>query len=174
MSFEIYDASAPVFASTLTNMAAWLDKALAGGADEAVLMQSRLAPDMRAFPAQIQMASDAAKGAVARLTGIAAPAMADTEASFAELEDRCRRTVAFIQSVDRSAFEGADTREIELKFPNGMGYRFDGADFLLKFALPNFFFHATTAYALLRAQGVNVGKADFLQHLGQPIVMDPS
>lgn len=168
MSFTIYDASAPVFTAALTNMQAWLDKALAEGKAEAVLMEARLAPDMRPFPAQIQMSSDTAKSAVARLAGVEAPAMPDTEASFAELKARCQRTIDFIQSVPASAFDGADEREVVLKFPNGMGYRFTGHSYLTGFALPNFFFHVTTAYALLRANGVTVGKPDFLQHLGPP------
>jgi hypothetical protein len=172
MSFTIYDASVPVFVNVLTNMEVWLDKALAEGKGEAVLLEARLAPDMRPFPAQIQMASDSAKNAIARLAGIEAPAMPDTESSFAELKDRCRRTVAFVNSVDRSALDGAEAREVVLKFPNGMGYRFAGREYLTGFALPNFFFHATTAYALLRAQGVGLGKPDFLQHLGLPIQID--
>lgn len=168
MSFTIYDASAPVFTAALTNMQAWLDKALAEGKSEAALMEARLAPDMRPFPAQFQMASDSAKNAVARLAGIEAPSMPDTEASFAELKARCQRTIDFIQSVPRSAFEGADARTVELKFPNGSGYRFEGGAYLTGFALPNFLFHVTTAYALLRAGGVAVGKPDFLAHLGPP------
>jgi hypothetical protein len=172
MSFTIYDASAAVFTRAMTNIGAWLDKALAEGKDETALMEGRLSPDMRPLTFQIQTASDSAKGAVARLTGIEAPPMADTEASFAELKDRCARTVAFIEGVDRSAFEGAAEREVVLKFGGGMGYRFTGAAFLTGFALPNFFFHVTTAYAILRAAGVGIGKADFLQHLGQPISVD--
>jgi hypothetical protein len=168
MSFAIYDASAPVFVASLTNIQAWLDKALAEGKDAATLIDTRLAPDMRPFSAQIQMASDSAKGAVARLTGLEAPSMADTETSFVELKDRCQRTIDFIQGVDRSAFDGAEDRQVELKFPNGAGYRFVGRDYLTGFALPNFFFHVTTAYALLRANGVGLGKPDFLQHLGPP------
>jgi hypothetical protein len=168
MSFAIYDASAPLFIASLTNMQDWLDKALAEGKDEAALRDARLAPDMRPLSAQIQMASDSAKGAVARLAGFEAPSMADTEASFAELKDRCRRTIDFIKSVERSAFDGAEDRQIELTFPNGMGYRFRGGDYLTGFALPNFFFHVTTAYGLLRANGVALSKPDFLQHLGPP------
>lgn len=171
MSFTIYDASAPVFVRAMTNISAWLDKALAEGKSEAELLEARLAPDMRPFTAQVQMSSDTAKNTIARLTGVEAPAMPDTEASFAELKDRCRRTIEFVQSVDRSAIEAGAEREIVLSFPNGMGYRFDGGAFLTGFALPNFFFHVTTAYAILRAQGVGVGKPDFLQHLGQPIQM---
>jgi hypothetical protein len=123
---------------------------------------------MRPLTFQIQTASDTAKGAVARLTGVTAPAMADTETTFAELKARCLDTVAFIRSVPASAYEGAEDRTVELKFPNGMGYRFDGGHYLTGFVLPNFFFHVTTAYALLRANGVSLGKPDFLQHLGPP------
>ena len=167
MSFSIHEASAPLFIASLKNMSAWLDKAAEHGV-EAELLTARLAADMRALPAQFQMASDAAKGPIARLTGVEAPAMADTEASFAELRERCARTIAFIQSVPPAAYEGSEDREVVLKFPNGMGYRFTGRAYLTGFALPNFFFHVTTAYAILRAAGVPLGKSDFLQHLGQP------
>jgi hypothetical protein len=169
MAFSIYDASAPVFTASLGNMRAWLDKA--GDAAEADLLTARLAPDMHPLPRQFQMASDAAKGAVARLAGLTPPPMADTEASFAELKDRIDRTIAFINGVDPALIAAGATREIALKFPNGMGYRFTGAAFLTGFALPNFFFHATTAYAILRANGVPVGKGDFLMHLGMPEAM---
>jgi hypothetical protein len=169
MSFTIYDASAPVFVNAMTVMQDWLDKALSEGKDEAALMEARLAPDMFAFPRQIQLASDAAKAAVARLAGIEAPSMPDTEASFAELKARCQKTIDFIRSVERSKLDGAENRPITVRFPNGMGYQFAGKDFLTGFALPNFFFHVTTTYALLRAAGVGVGKPDFLAHLGQPV-----
>jgi len=167
MSFDMYDASVPVFVNLLTNMRAWLDKATSEK-DEAVLMEARLAPDMRPLPAQFQMASDSAKNALARLTGTEAPAMADTEASFAELKDRCDRTIAYLNGIDRSALNGSEEREVVLKFPNGQGYRWAGAAYLTGFALPNFLFHATTAYAILRSAGVTLGKPDFLQHLGPP------
>lgn len=167
MTLSIFDASVPVFVNSLTDMAGWLDKA-AEGRDEAGLMAARLAPDMRPFPAQIQIASDTAKGAVARLAGVDAPKMADTEASFAELKERIARTVAFIDGVGRDAFHGAETREINLMLGQGRAYRFTGADFLTRFSLPNFFFHVTTAYAILRNQGVPLGKGDFLRHIGPP------
>jgi hypothetical protein len=170
MTFSLYDASAPVFVTMLTNMRAWLDKA-AGEKAEAELLEARLAPDMRPLAAQYQMASDSAKNAIARLSGIEAPAMADDEASFAELRLRCDRTIAFIESADRAALDASGDREVELRFPNGMGYRFIGRDYLTRFALPNFFFHATTAYAILRAAGVSMGKPDFLQHLGPPNIL---
>ncbi len=167
MSFTIYDASAPVFVATLKNMRAWLDKAAAEG-DPAALVDARLAEDMKPLTAQYQFASDSAKNAIARLAGIEPPVMPDTETSFAELQDRCDKTVAFIESVDPAVLAGSEGREVQIKFPNGMGYRFTGGDYLRRFALPNFYFHATTAYAILRAQGVSLGKPDYLAHLGMP------
>jgi hypothetical protein len=172
MSFSIYDASAPVFINTFTVMQAWLDKALAEGKDEKALMDARLAPDMYPLPKQIQIASDTAKGCIARLVGVDAPSMADTEASFAELKARCQKTIDFIKSVDRSAFDDAETRQVVLRLPGGVGYKFVGKDYLTSFALPNFFFHVTTTYALLRGAGVNIGKPDFLAYLGQPVTLD--
>lgn len=167
MSFTLYDASAPVFIQSLKNMSAWLDKA-SPEKSESELMEARLAPDMRPLVGQFQMASDSAKNAVGRLCGIDAPSMPDTEASFAELKDSCARTVAFIEGVPPSKYTGAEDRIVALKFPNGMGYQFTGSTYLTGFALPNFFFHVTTAYAILRAAGVSLGKPDFLQHLGPP------
>ncbi|MCJ2049136.1 DUF1993 family protein [Methylobacterium sp. J-070] len=167
MSISLHDVSVPIFVNGLRNMSAWLDKA-ASEKPEAALLLGRLAPDMRPLPAQYQMASDSAKNAVARLAGIEAPAMPDVEASFAELKERCARTIAFVEGVDPAALAPAAEREVELKFPNGMGYRFTGQAYLTGFALPNFFFHVTTAYAILRGAGVTLGKPDFLQHLGPP------
>ena len=171
MAFGLFEASVPVFVNSLTNMRGWLDKA-ASEKSEAELMDARLAPDMRPLPAQYQMASDTAKNALARLTGTDAPSMPDTEKSFAELKDRCDRTIAYLQGFDASSLSGSDDRQIELKFPNGSGYRFVGAQYLAGFALPNFFFHVTTAYAILRNAGVSLGKPDFLQHLGPPNLSD--
>ncbi len=168
MPFTIYEASAPVFLAMLRNIPDWLDKALAQGKSEAELMEARLAPDMFPFSRQIQIVSDAAKSGVARLAGMEPPSMPDTETSFAELKARLQKTIAFIESVDPKSFEGGEDREVVLKFPNGQGYRFTGREFLTKFALPNFYFHCTTAYALLRANGVEIGKPDFLAHCGPP------
>lgn len=167
MSFGMYDASVPVFVNSLTNMRDWLDKA-AEEKSEAALIEARLAPDMRPFPAQYQMASDSAKNALARLTGTEAPSMPDTETSFAELRDRCNRTIDYLKSFDPASLAGSEDREVVIKFPNGTGYRFPGAQYLAGFALPNFFFHVTTAYGILRNAGVSVGKRDFLQHLAAP------
>jgi hypothetical protein len=151
----------------LRSMRAWLDKAAAEG-DEAALIGGRLAPDMHPLPRQYQIACDTAKLAVKRLSGVDAPVMEDTEASFDELRDRIDRTIAYIESVDRTAFEGAEDREVVIRFPSGQGYRFSGGDYLNRFALPNFYFHATAAYAILRNAGITVGKPDYLQYLGAP------
>jgi len=167
MSFGMWNASVPVFVNSLTNMREWLDKA-AQEKDPAALMEARLAPDMRPLPAQYQMASDSAKNALARLTGTEAPSMPDTETSFAELRDRCDRTIDYVKGFDTRSLEGSADREVAIKFPNGTGYRFRGAEYLTGFALPNFFFHNTTAYAILRNAGVSLGKPDFLRHLGPP------
>src|SRR3982750_2325601 len=167
MAFGIYEASVPIFVNMLTDMRAWLDKALQE-MDEAALMEARLAPDMRPLPAQYQMASDSAKNALARLTGTDAPSMPDTEQTFAALTDRCDRTIDYLKSFSRESLSESQDREVVIKFPNGTGYRFAGGQYLAGFALPNFFFHVTTAYAILRNAGVSVGKPDFLQHLGPP------
>jgi uncharacterized protein len=167
MSFGMWNASVPVFVNSLTNMREWLDKA-EQEKDAAALMEARLAPDMRPLPAQYQMASDSAKNALARLTGTEAPSMPDTETSFAELRDRCDRTIDYVKDFDARLLEGSEDREIVIKFPNGTGYRFRGAEYLAGFALPNFFFHNTVAYAILRNAGVSLGKPDFLRHLGPP------
>ncbi len=171
MAFTIYDASVPVFVNSLSDMRAWLDKA-AAQEPESELVGMRLAPDMKPLTAQFQMASDTAKNAIARLAGIDAPSMPDTEISFADLRERCDRTIAFVESVDPAGLAGSAQRIVELKFPNGMGYRFAGSAYLTGFALPNFFFHVTTSYAILRAAGVSLGKPDFLQHLGRPNLVE--
>lgn len=167
MTFNIYDTTVPVFTNGLTAMQGWLDKA-AAEKPEAQLIEARLAPDMNPLPAQFQLASDTAKNAIGRLSRIDAPAMADTETSFAELRERCDKTIAFIQSVDPAILAASADRDIILKLPNGTGWRFTGGDYVTRFALPNFFFHVTAAYAILRAAGVSLGKPDFLQHLGPP------
>lgn len=171
MSFGMWEASVPVFVNSLTNMRDWLAKA-AVEKSEAAIIEARLAPDMRPFPAQYQMASDSAKNALARLTGTEAPSMPDTEKSFAELSDRCARTIAYLQTFDPESLAGSEEREVVIRFPSGTGYRFRGDQYLAGFALPNFFFHVTTAYAILRNSGVSVGKRDFLQHLAPPAPLD--
>lgn len=161
MTFAIQQAAAPVFTRALNNLSAMIDKTLAAGVSEATLLEARLAPDMHPLPRQIQMASDSAKGAVARLAGVEPPAMPDTETTIAELKARIAATIAYVNSIEAAALDGAEDREVVLKFP-GAEMKFTGADFLTGFALPNFFFHITIAYALLRANGAPIGKMDFL------------
>jgi hypothetical protein len=165
MTLSMYAVSVPVLVRGLTNLSAILDKAAASAEtrqfDPAVFVSARLAPDMNPFSAQIQTASDSAKGAGARLTGTEAPSFPDTETTFPELKARIQKTIDYLQSLKPEQFEGADTREVTLKFPNGE-MKFAGQDFLFSFALPNFYFHLTTAYAILRHNGVPIGKMDFL------------
>lgn len=172
MTFSPYQASVPVFITVLTNMQAWLDKA-AAQKDEGELIGARLAPDMYPFAKQVQLVSDSAKGCGARLAGVDAPSMPDTEASFAELKERCDKTIAFLKGLDPAAVDAGVAREIELKFPNGGGMRFDGQTYLIGFVLPNVYFHASMAYAILRAAGVDIGKFDFLAHLGTNVFPPP-
>jgi len=165
MPFTIYDASIPPMIRSLENLSKIMDKAVAQAKAEdkplSSLLEARLAPDMHPFTRQIQIASDAAKGAAARLSGVEAPAMADTETTFPELQQRIARTIAFLKSVSANKVVGAEDREIVMKFPQGE-MKFTGRDFLAGFALPNFFFHVTTAYDLLRHKGITIGKMDFL------------
>src|SRR5687767_3530329 len=140
MTFSIYDASAPVFVSSLQNMRAWLDKA-ASEQSAGELMEARLADDMRPLPAQYQLSSATSTNAMARLAGVYTPDIHDTESSFAELQERIDRTIAFIESFDREAMKDSEAREVVIKFPNGIGYRWAGAYYLRQYALPNFYFH---------------------------------
>lgn len=168
MSISMYSASVPVFAHTLGNLSRLLDKALAHAAakqfDAAVLLGSRLAPDMLPFTKQIQIACDSAKLCVARLAGIEAPKHEDNEASIADLKTRIQRTIDFVKSVHAAQLDGSESREISVPRRDGV-MKLAGETYLKHYALPNFYFHVTTAYALLRHNGVDLGKADFL---GQP------
>jgi uncharacterized protein len=164
MTISIQQASVPAFVAMLTNIGNWLDKA-AAQKPEAELIGAKLADDMFALARQVQITSDTVKGAVARLAGVEAPAMPDTEASFAELKVRLDTTIAYVQSLDAAALEAGASREIVLNFPNGGGMKFDGLTYLTGFVLPNFYFHASMVYAILRAQGVAIGKFDYLAHM---------
>ena len=157
-----YDQGVTPMAALLDGMGGWIDKAVAAGVVEETMMQARIAPDMHPFPRQLQIASDMAKNAAARLAGVEAPSMPDDETTLAQLKARCAKTADYLRSFDRGAIEGAAERPIELKFPNGMALGFSGAEYLTHFVLPNFYFHATTAYALLRGAGVGLGKQDFM------------
>lgn len=173
MSLSLHQASVPTFIAMLTNVKTWLDKA-AAQQDEGVLIEARLAPEMFALARQVQIASDTAKGAAARLTASDAPAMPDTEASFADLKARCDKTIAYLQSIEADAYSAGESREIVITFPNGAGLRFDGKIFLTGYALPNFYFHVGMVYAILRNQGVALGKQDFLAHLAPNMFAPPA
>ena len=161
MSLSLYDISVPLFVSALNNLSVLLDKALASGTPESEFLEARLAPDMFPLLKQVQLASDTSKGAVARLAGVDNPAMADTETNFAELKARIAKTVAFIESVDPAKFEGGVDRDITVPTPS-FDLKWKGTDYLRQFALPNFYFHVTVLYAILRAKGVTIGKQDYL------------
>lgn len=165
MPLSMYDASIPVFQRALGNLDALLRKgeehAAAAGLDLAELAAARLAPDMFPLTGQIQSACDSAKFAAARLTGTQAPSFPDTETTFEELHQRIAATLDYLASVDPAGFAGSETREIVQKSRRGERH-FVGSSYLLTFALPNFFFHVTTAYNILRHKGVPVGKMDYL------------
>jgi hypothetical protein len=165
MSFTLYDASIPVFLRAFGQLSAILDKAAAHAEvkkiDPAVLVGARLSPDMYPLARQIQTASDAAKFAGARLAGVEAPSFPDDETTFDELQQRIAKTVAFLQGIDASAIAGQEGREIVLKRTTG-DIHLTGASYLQGLALPNFYFHVVTAYDILRHNGVELGKSDYL------------
>jgi hypothetical protein len=165
MTIELHDLTVPAFRRGFAALSAILDKGRAHADEHGIAhdtyLTARLYEDMHPLTAQVQRASDAAKFAVARLGGLDAPAMPDTEASFAELQDRIARTVAFVDSVSPDALNGKEAIDIEVKTPS-RSFHFKGQDYLLGFALPNFYFHVTTTYAILRHNGVPVGKMDYL------------
>jgi hypothetical protein len=165
MSISMYDFSIPVMARGLTNLSAILDKAAAHATakkfDSVVLAQLRLFPDMHPLVRQVQIACDTAKGAAARLAGIEVPKHEDTEVTFADLKARIAKTVDFLKSVTPAQLKDAENRSIEIKFPSG-SLKFMGSAYLTDFVLPNFYFHVSIVYALLRKAGVEIGKSDFL------------
>ena len=161
----MYQASAPRFANTLKNLSAILDKAKAQAEakkiDEQVLTSSRLFPDMFALARQVQIACDSAKGAVARLAGVEIPKHEDTEKTFDELKERIAKTLAFIATVKAAQIDGTEDKEIVLKL-QGKDVPTRAMTYLLGRAWPNFYFHVTTAYNILRHNGVEIGKGDFI------------
>ena len=165
MSLSLYDASIPVYLQLLRNLSHFLTKAETFAAEEGValsiLAEANFGHGMANFVRQIQFASDGAKSGAARLAGVEPPSMPDTETTFPELKARIAKTIAFIETIKPEQLEGDVNREIVLKFPNG-SMNFTAQSFLLTFSMPNFIFHVTTAYDLLRSQGVPLGKMDFL------------
>jgi hypothetical protein len=169
MTFSIYAASVPLFRQLLGSLSAVLGKAAefaaAKNIEPSVLLQARLAPDMFALVRQVQIASDAAKGCVARLAALEAPVYPESETSFAELQARIAKTLAYIDSVSADALDGGVAREISFEVgppARRMTMRFRGSDYLIGWVIPNFTFHCATAYDILRHNGVDLGKRDFL------------
>jgi hypothetical protein len=165
MSLSMYDVSIPPMIRMFENLSKIMTKAVAQAKDEHIelstLLEARLAPDMHPFTRQIQIASDAVKGAAARLAAIEPPSFADTETTFPELHARITKTIDFLKSIKREQIDGSETRTVVMKFPQGE-MKFTGLELLTGFALPNFYFHVTTAYDILRHKGIKIGKMDYL------------
>ena len=167
MKNPYFDTTVPLFKKTLQNLDHLLSKgaafALEKGISEETMLGNRLAPDMFPLSRQIQIATDNAKGCVARLCGIEAPVFEDTETTVAQLHERIAKTIAFIETLQPEQFSGAETKQVLMKYHPGK--HLHGHDYLVEYALPNFFFHVTVAYALLRTMGVDIGKTDYMGHL---------
>jgi hypothetical protein len=162
---SMHAVSAPVFARMLNNLSSFLanaeQQAKVKGYDPTVLLSARLAPDMFPLTRQVQIATDQAKGCVARLAGHQIEAIEDTETTFADLQARIKKVLAIVEGYKPDDFEGAETREITIKIPNSE-LKFTGLDYVNQWAMPNFYFHVTMAYAILRHNGIELGKKDFL------------
>ena len=167
MSISMSSASLPIFRVMLGNLSHFLDKAQAHADarkfDPAALMQARLAPDMLPFTRQVLIACDAAKNGIARLSGVAAPRFEDNEQTIAELKTRIQKTLDYLASVPTDAIDGTEDKDITFPVGREATRTLKGEAYLKHNVLPNFFFHVTTAYALLRHNGVELGKSDYLQ-----------
>jgi len=165
LSVSLYEISIPTYRRGLQSLSSFLDKAEAHAKTQGVELtaytEARLAPDIHPFTRQVQMASDAAKGGAARLAGIEAPSMPDTETTLPQLKERIAKTIAFLDTITKEQVDARGAATIELPLPTGT-MKFTPPDFLMRFSVANFLFHVTTAYALLRSQGVPLGKMDFL------------
>jgi hypothetical protein len=165
MALSLFDVSIPVLVRGLSNLSVIIDKAAAHAEakklDAAALPQARLFPDMFPLIRQVQIACDTAKGAAARLAGLEIPKHEDNETTLPELKQRIAKTLDFIQGIKSSQLEGAETRSIEIKGANRT-LSFTGLGYLNNFVLPNFYFHETISYAILRHNGVEIGKSDYL------------
>jgi uncharacterized protein len=168
MTLSMYQASVPVFLHTLEAVSAFLRKGAAHAVlrkiEPSVLLAMRLYPDMFPLTRQVQLTADFAKGTSARLAGVENPKFADDETSFEALEQRIAKTATFVRSLTPAQIDGSETREITIPI-GGQPHSFRGQPYLLHFGLPNFFFHASTAYDILRHAGVELGKRDFLGSL---------
>jgi hypothetical protein len=169
MALSMHQVSVPVFVRGLTVLSTLLDKAQAHVEERGIvadtLVGARLIDDMMPLSGQVQRACDTSKLSVERLSGVASPKFEDTETTFQQLQERIAGTLAYLHSVDASHFEDSASREIKLNF-GSFQPGFKGDDYLLTFALPNFYFHIVTAYDILRSEGVQVGKRDYLGPYG--------
>lgn len=165
MAVMMYQCSSQSFTHNLKNLSGVLKTAARDaktrGIDPSVILNARLAPDMMPLIRQVQITTDHAKGCCARLAGVESPVFEDNETTFAQLETRIKRTLAFIRGVKAAQFVDSETREITLKLPIGV-IKFNGLDYLNGWALPNFYFHYSAAYNILRHNGVEIGKLDYL------------
>lgn len=170
MTISMHSASVPIFVRMLANLSTWLDKAAAHATEKkfepTVYLSARLAPDMLPLTAQIQIACDTVKFCVARLASVEGPKFEDNEANLDDLKQRIARTIDYAQSVPAAQIDGSDSRPISVPRRGG-AITMTGEAYLKHFALPNFFFHVTTTYALLRHNGVQLGKMDYLGALPQ-------
>jgi hypothetical protein len=166
MSLSMHSATAPIFSRMLGNLECWLAAAQAHaearGYDSANLLGLRLAPDMLPLASQVRIATDMARLTLARLAETEFLRYADDETTLAALAERVRKTIAHVQGFSAAQIDGSDAKAIVLPQRSGEPLHFTGESFVQRWALPNFFFHATTSYALLRQAGVELGKADYL------------
>jgi len=174
MTLSLYDISIPAFVRGLTNLSDILKKGVAYANEKGIpsskLLEARLAPDMAALPFQIQSACDTARRSVTRVGGVEDLSLPGTEKTFEELEARIQKSIAYLKSVDSGAYDGKEGTIVRMPYPGQMPASSDSLGFsvenyLLGFSLPNFYFHVTTAYAILRSQGVPLGKFDYLQRV---------
>jgi uncharacterized protein len=172
MTVSLYKISVPIFVQFLTSLSALLDKAAAFAeakkVDPSVLLNTRLAPDMFPLGRQVRAATDHAINACGRLAGAELPTFSNTEATIPELKERIAKTIDFLKSLKPAQIDGTEGKEIKITFPSGATREFTGQSLLLNNSLPNFYFHCTTAYDILRQCGVDLGKRDFM---GTPVSM---
>ena len=168
MSLSMYQASIPVFISQLSNLSGVLKKAeeyaMSRKIEPEVFINARLAPDMFPLSRQVQIATDGVKGCAARLAGVEVPSYPDTEKTFPDLQARIAKTIEFLKTFNAQQIDGSEERKVTLKL-RGEDTTFPGQVYLLNFVLPNLYFHTTTTYAILRHNGIDLGKKDFLANL---------
>jgi uncharacterized protein len=172
MTVSLYNISVPIFVQFLTSLSTVLDKAAAFAeakkVDPSVLLNTRLAPDMFPLGRQVRAATDHAINACGRLAGAELPTFSNNEASIPELKERIAKTIDFLKGLKPAQIDGNEGKEIKITFPSGATREFTGQSLLLNNSLPNFYFHCTTAYDILRQCGVELGKRDFM---GTPVSM---